>query len=246
MTADAVTDRDVGPFGLAPAHARTLGRLALVIPTAVPALLALFVGLGRAGGWGVVETAQRSAVAVMLVLCVVLLAPLALRVEPHARARGFVVFWFAVSSFFNLTWQLPLILFRGVITTAAQTHENLPKFVAWWGYGFADAHYGRVSRWMIAEELWWLLAIGMSLFGLARLRRGHEVLGFFWLGLAGALEAYNASLYMVYDAMTGLANIPDDSPISLVLYYGFNPLWAGAAALASFYAFRVVLTHATR
>ncbi len=232
------------PFGLEHAHATKLARLALVIPTAVPTLLAAWVIAARTYGWDVAESARRSAVTLLLVLAATITAPLLLPVEKRARERGFVVFWFLVSSFFNLTWQVPLILFRSVITTAPATHENLPRFVAWWGYGFADAHYGRVSRWMMAEELWWLMAILMSLHGLRALYHGREVRGFFWLGLAGALEAYNASLYIVYDLMTGLANVPDGSTTSLVLYWGFNPLWAGAALLASVYSFRFVLERA--
>lgn len=232
------------PFGLAPDHAKSLARLGLVIPIVVPTMLAAWVLAARANGWDVEESARRSAVTLMLILAATILAPLTLGEPGEPRRRGFVIFWFAVSSFFNLTWQVPLILFRSVITTAAVTHENLPKFVAWWGYGFADAHYGRVSRWMMAEELWWLMAIVFSLHGLRTLYRGDEVRGFFWLGLAGALEAYNASLYMVYDVMTGLRNVPDGSITSLVLYWGFNPLWAGAALLASVHSFRFVLRRA--
>lgn len=235
-----------GAFGLAPDHARKLARLALVIPIAVPLLLGAWVLAARENDWDVIESARRSAVTVMVVLAATIFAPLALRVAPAERARGFVVLWFGVSSFFNLTWQVPLILFRSAITTAEPTHANLAKLIAWWGYGFADAHYGRVSRWMMAEELWWLMAIAMSVYGLSLLHRGRDVRAFFWLGIAGALEAYNASLYMVYDVMTGLENVPDRSTTSLVLYWGFNPLWASAALLASVFAFRVVLERAER
>jgi len=231
-------------FGLTEAHARMLVRLGTVIPVAVPLLLGAWVVTARLQGWDVIESARRSAVTVMLVLAITITAPLLLPVDGSSRRRGFIVFWFLVSSFFNLTWQVPLILFRGTITTAAPTHDNLAKFVAWWGYGFADAHYGRVSRWMMSEELWWLMAIAMSIYGLVLLRAGREPRAFLFLGIAGALEAYNASLYMVYDVMTGLENVAAGSTTSLVLYWGFNPLWAGASLLASIYAFRFVLDRA--
>jgi hypothetical protein len=238
------TDRAEGPFGLTRGHARTLARIALVIPVGVPMILAGWVLAARANDWDVVESARASAVTLLLVLAATLAAPLLVPVERQARRRGFVVFWFCVSCFFNFTWQVPLILFRSVITSAERTHENLRRFIAWWGYGFADSHYGEVTRWMMSEELWWLLAIAMSVCGLALLHRGREVRGFFFLGLAGALEAYNASLYMVYDVMTGLENVASGSALSWVLYWGFNPLWAGSALLASVYAFRVVLERA--
>lgn len=159
-------------------HIAQLRRLALVIPLGIPVLLLGFVLAGPALGWDVVTTARASAVCIMLLLAVVIFAPLALSHPPEAKQRGFVVFWFVVSAFFNATWQIPLIAFRSVITTAPHTAENLPKFIAWWGYGFADSHYGSVTTWMMSEELWWLLAIAMSVVGLYKLRNGREMLAF--------------------------------------------------------------------
>lgn len=224
------------------AHLRQLRRLALVILAGTPLLLAAFAAFATVTGADVVETARASAVCVMVLLAAVIFAPLLLDQPREARRRGFVVFWFLVSAFFNATWQIPLILFRGTITTAAHTPENLRKFIAWWGYGLADAHYGQVSRWMMSEELWWLLAILMSIYGLYTLRRGREPLAFVWLGVAGALESYNASLYIVENWLVdGFTNVAPHSTLSLVLYWGFNPLWAFAAGLASVYSFRFVL-----
>ena len=226
-------------------HLRQLRNLAFVILGCTPVLLASFaIGAGMTGA-DVVESARRSAVCVMGLLAVVIFAPLFLPHPPEAKQRGFVVFWFVVSAFFNATWQVPLILFRSVITTAPHTHANLKKFIAWWGYGFADAHYGTVTPWMMAEELWWLLAILMSVYGLVLLRRGRDMRGFLLLGVAGALESYNASLYIVENWLVdGFSNIPDASLTSAVLYWGFNPLWAFAAGLASFFSFRFVLEQA--
>ena len=90
-----------------------------------------------------------------------------------------------------------------------------------------------------------LLAILMSVYGLITLRRGRESLAFILLGVAGALESYNASLYIVENWLVdGFANIAPNSTLSLVLYWGFNPLWAFAAGLASLFSFRFVLTRA--
>jgi hypothetical protein len=228
-------------------HARQLRRIALVLAITIPLVLASFaIGAGVTGA-DVVESARASAVCIMLLLAAGIFAPLALDQPPAAKRRGFVVFWFCVSAFFNATWQIPLILFRSVITTAERTHENLPKLIAWWGYGFADAHYGQVSPWMMAEELWWLLAIVMSVAGLVHLRRGRDPLAFVLLGVAGALESYNASLYIVENWLVdGFSNVPSGSTLSLVLYWGFNPLWAFAAGLASYYSLRFVLERAER
>ncbi len=226
-------------------HLRQLKRLALVILIGMPLLLVAFAVGATVTGADVVDSARASAVCVMLVLAGVIFAPLFLPQPREARQRGFVVFWFAVSAFFNATWQIPLTLFRNSITTAAPTHDNLRKYIAWWGYGFADSHYGQVSKWMMAEELWWLLAILMSIFGLITLRRGRESLAFLLLGVAGALEAYNASLYVVENWLVdGFSNIAPGSVLSLLLYWGFNPLWAFAAGLASVYSFRFVLARA--
>jgi hypothetical protein len=226
-------------------HLRQLRRLALVILIGTPLLLVAFATFATVTGADVVQSARASAVCIMLLLAAVIFAPLLLHHPWEARQRGFVVFWFAVSAFFNATWQIPLILFRGTITTAEHTHQNLRKFIAWWGYGFADSHYGQVSKWMMSEELWWLLAILMSIFGLVTLRRGRESLAFLLLGVAGALESYNASLYVVENWLVdGFTNIPQHSVLSLVLYWGFNPLWAFAACLASVYSFRFVLLRA--
>ncbi len=228
-------------------HQKQLRRLALVIPLGIPALLAGFAFAAPGMGWSVTDAARASAVCIMLLLAAVIFAPLALDHPKREKERGFVVFWFCVSAFFNATWQVPLILFRAVITTAERTHANLPKFIAWWGYGFADAHYGQVTPWMMAEELWWLLAIVLSVVGLVYLRRGRDALAFVLLGVAGALESYNASLYIVENWLVdGFSNIAPDSTASLVLYWGFNPLWAFAAGLASFYSFRFVLERAER
>ena len=220
---------------------RRLIRRGIVMFAGVPVLLAAWLLPAYVNKWDVVNTARASATCVMVWLAVCIVSTLFLKCPPEERKRGFIFYWFCTAALFNVVWQIPLILFRSFITQAEPTHTNLLKYIAWWGYGFADAHYGRVSDWMISEEIWWFLAIVISIVGLVLVKRGQEVRGFLLLGLAGALQSYNASLYMVYDAVTGFQNIAPDSTISLVLYWGFNPLWALTALVASVFSFRFVL-----
>ena len=49
---------------------------------------------------------------------------------------------------------------------------------------------------------------------------------------------------MVYDAMTGFDNIASGSALSLGLYWGFNPMWALTALVASIFSFQFVLSKA--
>ena len=224
--------------------ARSLIRRGIVMFAGVPVILAAWVIPAYINNWDVVSAARGSATCVMVWLAVCILSTLSLKYPSEERRRGFVSYWFCTAALFNVVWQVPLILFRSFITHAEPTRTNMLKYIAWWGYGFADAHYGRVSDWMMSEETWWFLAIVISVVGLALVWRGSDLRGFLLLGIAGALQSYNASLYMVYDAMTGFQNIAPHSTISLVLYWGFNPLWALTALVASIFSFQFVLRRA--
>ena len=223
-----------------PAHKSSLVRRAALMFALLPLVLAAWaIGADRYG-WDVVDSARYSAICLMFVLAGFILSPLFMSRPADERQRGFIFYWFSVSTLFNLTWQIPLILFRNVITQAEITHANLYKFIAWWGYGFADTHYGKVSLWMISEELWWFLAIVVAVVGLWKIRAGRATTGFLLLGIAGLLQAYNASLYMVYDAVTGFQNIPKPDWTSWLLYWGFNPLWAICSLMAGIFSLRIV------
>ena len=223
---------------------RTLIRRGIVMFVCVPIILATWAIPAYVNKWDVANTARGSAVCIMVWLAVCIVSTLFLKYPPEERKRGFIFYWFCTAALFNVVWQIPLILFRSSITQAEPTRTNLLKFIAWWGYGLADSHYGRVSEWMMSEETWWFLAIVISVVGLVLVWRGRDMRGFLLLGIAGALQSYNASLYMVYDAVTGFNNIAPHSTISLVLYWGFNPLWALTALVASIYSFRFVLQKA--
>jgi hypothetical protein len=226
---------------MSPAHARKLRKIGIVMFVCIPFVLAAWIVPAYFYKWDVVGTARGSAVCIMVWLALCIYSTLFLKYSWEKRKRGFIFSWFCTAALFNIVWQVPLILFRHFITQAEYTHANLLKFSAWWGYGFADAHYGLVDKWMMSEETWWFLAIVLSIVGLVLVKRGRETNGFLLLGIAGVLQAYNASLYMVYDAMTGFQNIAHGSTISWVLYWGFNPLWALTALVASIFAFQFML-----
>lgn len=190
--------------------------------------------------WPVVDTGRWSSVILMVVLALFILSPL----TGHGlgnrsrseRWNAFMVFWIVISTIFNLVWQVPLTIFRHTITTAEHTHNNLPKFIAWWGYGFADRHYGEVDAWMRSEELWWFLAIVLAVSGLILAARNRRALGYLLMGIGTVLQAYNASLYIVYDVISGMPNIAIRDGLSYALYWGFNPLWTGCALLAGWWS----------
>lgn len=221
-------------------HTRMLWKIGIVMFACIPFVLAAWIVPAYFYKWDVISTARGSAVCIMVWLALCIYSPLFLRYPWRERARGFIFYWFCTAALFNIVWQVPLILFRSYITQAEPTHANLLKYSAWWGYGFADAHYGQVSKWMMSEETWWFLAIVISIVGLVLVKRGKDTNGFLLLGIAGMLQAYNASLYIVYDAMTGFENIAP-GVISPILYWGFNPLWAITSLVASILSFKFVL-----
>jgi len=224
-------------------HSRTLLKIGIVMFVCIPFVLAAWIVPAYFYKWDVVSTARGSAVCIMVWLALCIYSPLFLRYPWREKTHGFIFYWFCTAALFNIVWQVPLILFRSFITQAEPTNTNLLKFSAWWGYGFADAHYGMVDKWMMSEETWWFLAIMISVIGLVLVKRGRKLNGFLLLGIAGMLQAYNASLYIVYDAMTGFQNIAP-GVISRVLYWGFNPLWAITSLVASILSFQFVIREA--
>ena len=229
---------------MSPAQARKLRIIGIVMFVCIPFVLAAWIVPAYFYKWDVVSTARGSAVCIMVWLAMCIYSPLVLKYTWKERKRGFIFYWFCTAALFNIVWQVSLILFRHFITQAEPTQTNLLKYSAWWGYGFADSHYGLVDKWMMSEETWWFLAIVISIIGLVLVKRGRELNGFLLLGIAGMLQAYNASLYIVYDAMTGFDNIASGSALSLALYWGFNPMWALTALVASIFSFQFVLRKA--
>ncbi|HQW21251.1 MAG TPA: hypothetical protein PLI90_11350 [Rhodocyclaceae bacterium] len=225
---------------MSPALKTSLVKRGITMFSLAPLVLAAWAIGADHFGWDVVDSARYSAICLIFILAAFILSPLLMPRNKEERRLGFIFYWFTVSTLFNLSWQIPLILFRSTITQAEITHANLYKDIAWWGYGFADAHYGKVSLWMISEEAWWFLAIVVAITGLWKIKTGRATTGFLLLGIAGLLQAYNASLYMVYDFVTGFQNIPRPDWASWLLYWGFNPLWASCALIAGIFSLQIV------
>jgi hypothetical protein len=223
-------------------HKKQLVAIGLLVALGVPVVLAAWVVAGRALGLDPVLTCRLAGTCSMLLLATSIALPFFVDAPRDARLRGFVVVWFAMSAGFNLAWELPLVVFRSAITSLEFSTANLPLGIAWWGYTLSDTHYHDVTPFMITIELTWLVANAMAAYGLFSLRRGLATRGYLWCGIAGALQAYNAGLYVVANGvMDHYGNVAHDSILSPILYWGFNLLWTGAAAIGSTVAFRLML-----
>lgn len=89
------------------------------------------------------------------------------------------------------------------------------------------------------------MAIGVV--GLVRLLGGGERrTALLLLGVSGALQAYNASFYVVDNGFVdGFDNVATDTWMGPVLYLGFAVLWVAAALTASVICFRSLLKSPT-
>ena len=223
-------------------HKKQLVAIGLLVAAGVPILLAAWVIASRVVGLDPRLTCRLAGTTTMVLLGASIVLPFAVRAPAEARLRGFVVVWFVMSAGFNVAWELPLVVFRSALTSLPFSAENLPLGIAWWGYTLCDAHYHDVTPFMVTIELTWLVANAMAVVGLVGLRRGRATAGYLWLGVAGALQAYNAALYVVGNGvMDHYANVATDSVFAPVLYWGFNSLWTCAAAVGSVVAFRLML-----
>ncbi len=225
------------------AHKKRLVAIGLLVVLGVPAVLATLVVAARLGALDLVLACHLAGLACMLLLGTSITLPFFVDAPPAARRRGFVVVWFVMSAGFNLAWELPLVVFRSALTTLPFSVANLPLGIAWWGYTLSDTHYREVTPFMVTIELTWLVANAIAVLGLGKLRRGgDDTRAFVWLGVAGALQAYNAGLYVVANGvMDRYQNVASDSVFGPLLYWGFNVLWTGAAVVGSVTAFRLML-----
>jgi hypothetical protein len=223
-------------------HKKQLVAIGLLVAAGVPLVLAAFVVASNVLGIDPVLTCRLAGTTTMVLLGTSIVLPFFVNAPPEARRRGFVVVWFAMSAGFNLAWELPLVVFRSALTSLEFSRANLPMGIAWWGYTLCDTHYHDVTPFMVTIELTWLIANAMSVWGLVQLKRGQATTGYLWLGVAGALQAYNAGLYVLANGvMDHYANVATDSPLAPVLYWGFNSMWTCAAAVGSVVAFRLML-----
>jgi hypothetical protein len=234
-------------------HKKQLVAIAMLVVVGVPIFLSTWVAAVRFGGLDLRLGCHLAGVSSMLLLATSIVLPFFVDAPREARLRGFVVVWFAMSAGFNLAWELPLVVFRSALTSLEFSSANLPLGIAWWGYTLADSHYREVTPFMVTIELTWLVANAIAAYGLVGLRRSaksanetnatrHAGTPYLWLGIAGALQAYNAGLYVVANGvMDHYTNVASDSLFAPILYWGFNCLWTGAAVVGSVVAFRLML-----
>jgi hypothetical protein len=222
-------------------HKKQLLRIGLLVAGGIPMVLAAWIVIARVSGMDVLLTCKLAGISSMLLLAAGIFAPLMLDQPRQARWRGFVVVWFAMSATFNLVWELPLVIFRTAIGHVEITVANLPIGIAWWGYTLSDADYRQVTPFVITIELTWLIANAIAVAGLWRVRRGELTRGHLWMGIAGALQAYNASLYIVGNGVMERFGNVAPGWMAALLYWGFNLLWTGAALVGSAAAFRLAL-----
>jgi len=224
-------------------HKKQLVAIGLLVAVGVPIMLAAFVIASNTFGIDPLFTCRLAGTSTMVLLGTSIVLPFFVRAPAQERLRGYVVVWFAMSAGFNLAWELPLVVFREPLLAMEFSRANLPYGIAWWGYTLSDSIYHDVTPFMVTIELTWLVANAMAVFGLVKLRRGERTIGHLWLGVAGALQAYNAGLYVVANGvMDHYSNIARDSVLAPLLYWGFNSMWTCAAAAGSVIAFRLMLT----
>jgi hypothetical protein len=221
-------------------HKKQLVAIGMLVALGTPVVLTAWVVASHVVGLDPVLTCRLAGVSTMLLLGTSIVLPFAVRAPLEERLRGFVVVWFAMSAGFNVAWELPLVVFRSAITSLELNSANLPLGIAWWGYTLSDAHYHDVTPFMVTIELTWLVANVFAVVGLVSLRRGRAAPAYVLLGVAGALQAYNAGLYVVANGvMDHYANVAHDSVLAPILYWGFNLMWTSAAAVGSIVAFRL-------
>lgn len=224
------------------AHKKQLIAIAGLVAGGVPIMLGGWIAAAHLTDWSVTDICRGAGVCCMLLLATSIALPLTLNQPREARLRGFVIFWFVMSAAFNLVWELPLVVFKSWIVGLEVTRANLPYGIAWWSYTLSDTIYGSVTPFMVTMEMTWLVANAMAACGLWRLYRGDPTRGYLLLGVAGALQSYNAGLYIVANGvMDHYSNIPPGSVVAQILYWGFNLMWTTAAFFGSVTSFRLLL-----
>jgi len=137
-------------------HTRQLIRIAL---TGVALMLALLIWWGSIAppllGLDVHTASRYSGFTVMMVLIGSFVSTLFLKQEREQRIKGYIIFWFMGSLFFDFAWEVPLWTIPA-IHEASQTPENLWWAIFWWSYSLSDTLYEEVTPIMISFEIWWL------------------------------------------------------------------------------------------
>ena len=180
------------------------------------------------------------------------------------RKYGFAVFWFIGSIFFNLVWQLPYwgipIMHREL---SRKTFHGFYWKIVWWSYTLFDEWYDHLTKLVIAFEIWWLLGNVVGVIGLYYAYKQHQtdvsgskdkqlhqqVENYYYrralicFSICGALQAYNASIYLFLSGyLSSFEHVPND-PLSMSIFWGLNGFWAIASAVASYFACSLLLPH---
>jgi len=228
--------------GVTDKHKKQLRSIGLLMGVGTIMILAGWVAASRAFDLTLETTCRLAGLSALALLIACFLMPLLLKQERYQKEKGFIVFWFVGTLTFDLLWQVPLWAIPA-IHEAAHTPENLPWAIVWWSYTLTDRLYTEVTPTMVAFEIWWLLGNLFGLAGLLKMKKGHDAHAYVLLGVCGALQCYNATIYLfsgIYvDRLTSVA--PDT--LGTVIYWGFNGFWAAASASAGILSFRLLLAH---
>lgn len=221
-------------------HKKQLRSIGILMAVGTIVILAGWAAASRIFDLTLITTCRLAGVSALALLAACFLMPLLLKQERAQKVKGFIIFWFIGTLMFDLLWQVPLWSIPA-IHEAAHTPENLPWAIVWWSYTLTDRLYTEVTPTMVAFEIWWLLGNLFGLAGLVTMKKGHDAHAYALLGVCGAFQCYNATIYLfsgIYvDRLTTVA--PD--VLGTIIYWGFNGFWAAASASAGILSFRLLL-----
>ncbi len=202
-----------------------------MILTGVPILLGLWVIAAHQYNLDIRFTARAGSMCVVPLLFAAIFYPLF--TKKNDRNTIFICAWFLIAIFFNLCWEMPQVVFSSVFKEANQnlTLENLPYFIAWWGYTTSDLDYFNLSRFFFLAELsFWPINL-LSVIGLYHMFKGRVIKAMVWFCICGSLQVYNITcIFIPYGGIVEhFENIATGSPMTIILYYSLNLMWALAA-----------------
>lgn len=99
---------------------------------------------------------------------------------------------------------------------------------------------------MVAFEVWWLLGNLFGLVGLLKLKSGNDHHAFLLLGVCGALQCYNATVYMFMGVYVDHMETITPDLMGQLIYWGLNGFWAVASSVASVLSFKMLLADLQR
>lgn len=164
--------------------------------------------------------------------------------DPKKVRLGYVLFWFCGSLFFDAVWEIPLWTTPFIKNTrfdAPDAARHLPWAVVWWSYGTSDSLYMDVTPFMVTFEIWWLLGNIPALFGLLKYARGEPTqrsLALFMV--SGFAQAYNASVYMFYEAYVDRCAHVHPSRLGWFVYVSLNGFWCVASLVACRFSYQLL------